>query len=133
MKTSLLILGFFVTLSCFSQENKDKKYNDAQNMQVVLEQEAQYPGGIDALFKCFNDSLEFTEEAIKAKVHGDVVISFFVETDGSLSEIMVISKVGYGIDERIVNLLKPLKYIPSIQNGVKLRMNIILTVPIRID
>ncbi|MCX6272354.1 MAG: energy transducer TonB [Bacteroidetes bacterium] len=116
-------------LPVFSQVTKP--YNDKQNMPVVLEQEAYYPAGMPALYKYFRDNITYTREAIEMKITGEVMVSFDVLTDSTLLDITLLSGVGYGIDEQVVGLFKPLKYAPSIQNGVKLKMNVIVTIPVR--
>jgi hypothetical protein len=50
--------------------------------------------------------------------------------DSTLSEISVLSGVGYGVDQEIVRLLAPLKYAPAIVNGEKTKMNVIITINI---
>jgi protein TonB len=108
-----------------------KAYNDKQNMEVVLEREPAFPKGESALYKYFYDSLNFTQEAINFKIDGEVMASFDVLPDSSLSNVLIISGLGYGIDEEFIRLLKQLRYSPSIQNGVPLKANVIITLPVR--
>lgn len=129
MKTifiTLLLLIVMLPFSGFSQGN-----GKSQNMTVTLEQEPYFPAGENALYRYFYDNLKYSDEAKAAELKGIIILGFDVETDSTLSNIGVIQGIGYGIDEQIVLLMKPLKYAPSIQNGFKLKMNMILNIPIR--
>lgn len=131
MKKSLLMLLLSVITALNLTGQETKKYNDKQNMPVVLEQEAFYPDGLPALFRYFRENIQYSQDAIDNKVFGEVMVSFDVLPDSSLKDITVLSGVGFGVDEEVVRLFKPLKYAPSVQNGVALKMNVIVTVPVR--
>ena len=126
----ILFLLMIISFSSISQEVK-KVYNDKQNMEVVLQQEAFYPSGEKALWKFFFKNMTYSQEAIDKKISGDVMVSFDVEIDSTITGVKVISGIGMGIDEEVVKLIKTLKYAPSIQNGVPLKMNVIVTIPVR--
>jgi hypothetical protein len=129
---SFSILFFLLVLPALIMAQVPKKaYNNKQNMEVVLEREPAFPKGESALYKYFYDSLNFTQEAINFKIDGEVMASFDVLPDSSLSNVLIISGLGYGIDEEFIRLLKQLRYSPSIQNGVPLKANVIITLPVR--
>jgi len=133
MKTFIhLLLIYMLPIVCVAQTGNTKKYDDSQNIDVVVEQEAHYPAGEEALFKYIYENIQYSEETRDIPIIGEVLLSFDVGFDSTLSDITVISGVGYGIGEEIARLLKPLKYAPSIQNGIKVKMNLMLTVPIRV-
>lgn len=51
-----------------------------------------------------------------------VIVQFVVDTDGNLSNIKALSKVGYGMEEEAVRVLKKAtKWEPAIQNGYKVK------------
>ena len=52
----------------------------------VVEQMPQYPGGPAALMQFLAQNIRYPEEAHKAGVQGRVIVSFVVETDGSISD-----------------------------------------------
>lgn len=131
MKKLLLFANMLMLMSLALPAQESKKYNDAQNMPVVLQQEAYYPGGQAALLKYFRDNIRYPQEAIDNKISGEVMVSFEVMPDSSLQDITLISGVDYGVDEEVIRLFKDLKYAPSIQNGVKLKMNVMVTIPVR--
>lgn len=132
MKARIFILALCTCLSLALNAQVTKKpYNDKQNMEVVLEREPAFPGGERALYQYFYDSLNFSEEAIALRIEGEIMASFDVMPDSTLSNVQIISGLGYGIDEAFTQLLKKLKYLPSIQNGTPLKANVILSIPVR--
>ncbi len=131
MTKAIIFFSSFLFLCGFTSFSQE--YNNAQNIKVVQEQEAYYPKGEQALFIYFYENIKYSKEAIDNKANGEVMLSFFVEADSSITNVQIFSNIGYGIDQQAVELLKKLKYAPSIQNGVKLRQNVMLSIPIRAD
>ncbi|HXA03094.1 MAG TPA: energy transducer TonB [Cytophagaceae bacterium] len=115
-----LILGF-----------TDSFAQSTQNMTVKQSREAQYAQGDAAVDQYFFDNLHYSDEAKHAKVDTEVMLSFMVEKDSTISNIKVIRDPGFGIGERLKELLSRMKYIPAIENGVTLRSKVILNVPVR--
>jgi protein TonB len=101
------------------------------NFHVVTQSEPSYPAGDKVLFTYFADSIKYSDEAKAKGISGNVLVSFNVMPDSTLSDVFVLSGVGYGIDDEVVKLLTPLKYAPGIQSGEKTKMNVILTVPVK--
>lgn len=132
MNTRFLCCIIFTLVTALSiAQNTGRVYNDKQNMEVVLEKEPAFPGGETALFKYFYDSLSYTQEAIELNLSGEVMLSFDVLPDSTISNALIISGLGYGIDEEVIRLIEKLKYAPSIQNGMQVKSNVILTLPLR--
>ena len=125
------LLSILLIPTLLSAQDKKGTYNDKQNLKVVLDKEPEYKGGEAALYKYINDSLLFTEEEITNKLSGEVMISFDVMPDSSLTNIGIVSGVSTGVDQQILQLFKKLKFGPSIQNGIALKMNVILSIPVR--
>jgi len=128
----LIFLFLFIPLGCFSQENNQQKKNpDDVNFSFKTEQEPYYPAGDNVLFAYFYNNIKYSDEAKAKNISGNIMISFDVMPDSSLTNIIVLSGVGFGIDEELVKLIEPLKYAPGIQSGVKTKMNVILTIPVK--
>lgn len=124
MKTLIKNILFILCLSFL------KAYSQA-NSQVSIQQEAQFPGGDRALVQYIYENIHWPDN-IKGKVIDDqCMISLDVRTDSLIENIIFLKKVGYGIDEQIGELLKRKKFIPSIQNNIPVKMNILLTIPIQ--
>jgi len=84
-------------------------------------------GGAGAWSKFLNKNLKYPEMAVDQHMQGKVWVSFIVEKDGRLSNIVVNRGAGYGMDEEALRVLKMAPaWKPGIQNGqpVRVRYNI---------
>lgn len=73
--------------------------------------------------------MRYPQQAIDAKAQGKVFLSFVVEKDGHISDIVVERGVGHGLDEEAVRVLKSAPaWKPGIQNGHPVRVK--FTMPI---
>jgi protein TonB len=93
--------------------------------------DAYYPEGDQALSKFIFHNLKYSEEAKAHKVSGEVMVSYWVETDSTLSNIRVITDLGYGCSENLSALMKNIKYVPAKVNGVPMKSKVLATFPIR--
>jgi len=90
---------------------------------VSLETQPSFPGGMNLFYEYLKKSVRYPKEAFENKIEGKVFLSFVVETDGSLTDIMVDRKLGSGTDEEAVRVLKESpKWIPGVQDGKKVRV-----------
>jgi outer membrane biosynthesis protein TonB len=132
MKTKL----FFLVVLCFplfanSQDNKTQQKNPYDvNFTAVTQQEPFFPAGDQALYTYFFKNIHYSDTAVARKITGNVMISFDVMADSTIANSVVLTGVGFGIDDEIVRLLGKLKYAPGIINGQATKMNVILTVPV---
>lgn len=117
-------------LTVICQDNQKSTKKDT-NFSVTTQQRPFYPGGDMELVMFFYKNITYSEEAIAKKISGNVMLSFDVLPDSTISNIAVLSNVGYGLEEQVVKLITPLKYAPGIQNGEAMKMNVILSVPVR--
>lgn len=104
---------------------------DTQNMKVEMTRDASYPEGDQALATYLFYNVKYSEEAKANKVEGDMMVSFFVEADSSLSNIKILTDLGYGCGESVKALLEKIKYTPALVNGTPMRSKVIITVPLR--
>jgi TonB family protein len=88
-----------------------------------VEQVPEFPGGINAFGTFLAKNIRYPAEARSNGVQGRVIISFVVETDGSLSNLRIARGIGHGADEEAVRVLalSP-NWQPGIQNGKKVRV-----------
>lgn len=66
-------------------------------------------------------NLQFPAEAKEREIQGTVRLSFVVETDGSVSNIIIINSVGGGCDNEAIRLLQETVWIPAEKNGKYVR------------
>ncbi len=74
-------------------------------------------GGVSAPILIYSVEPEFSEEARKAKVAGNVLVNLYVDQNGNPSHVHVIRGVGMGLDEKAVEAVKQYKFKPAMENG----------------
>lgn len=90
---------------------------------MSMESPPQYPGGMDKFYKFIGDNLKYPAMAADNNIQGKVIVSFTIEKDGSLTEPKVERKLGYGLDEEALRVLKLTKrWNPGMQNGKPVRV-----------
>jgi protein TonB len=74
-------------------------------------------GGVSAPQVIYQVEPEFSEEARKAKVAGNVLVNLWVGTDGLPSHVHVIRGVGMGLDEKAIEAVRQYRFKPAMENG----------------
>jgi periplasmic protein TonB len=74
-------------------------------------------GGVSAPVLIFSVEPEFSEEARKAKVAGNVLVNLWVDVNGNPSHVHVIRGVGMGLDEKAAEAVRQYKFKPALENG----------------
>lgn len=123
-KNILLLLLIFFSIVGFSQADK-------QNIKVVTNSEPAYPKGDQELYNYVFSNINYSEEAKKKYLEGEVMLSFDVKTDSTVTNIIVISGVGFGVDEEVKRIVQKIKFLPAKQNGIVIKMNTMYTFPIK--
>ena len=95
----------------------------------VVEQNAEYSGGMSALINFISSTIVYPEYAKENEIQGRVYLQFVVKSDGTLSDIQVARSVPGAsmLDKEAIRVLKLTsgKWKPAQQNGkpVSCRMN----------
>lgn len=74
-------------------------------------------GSVSAPVLIYSVEPEFSEEARKAKVAGNVLVNLYVDQNGLPSHVHVIRGVGMGLDEKAVEAVKQYRFKPAMENG----------------
>ena len=133
-------MGLAALTACESQMadlNTDNSTSSVMNqtkitqwMGEVVEPQPSFPGGQKALIKFLSENIEYPEQALKDSIEGRVVVAFFIDTDGSVTDPEVVRELHPLLDAealRVVNLMP--KWKPGYQNGapVKVKYNLPIT------
>jgi TonB family protein len=73
---------------------------------IVPYQIAEYPGGEEAMMQFIKEHLRYPASAAKNNIEGRVVVSFRVETDGTLSDIHVLKGLDPACDEEALRVVR---------------------------
>ena len=105
------------------KEFTDKVYD-------VVDEHPHFPGGNGALLDWLSKNIHYTSGC--ASIQGRVVVSFFVEPDGSLSDIELVRKVAPELDEEVLHVVKAMpKWIPASQNNKPIRAKFTMPITFR--
>lgn len=121
----LLMISAF-TLNVNAQE---KKSDNSDVVYTVVENEAEFPGGVAAMNRFLAENIKYPTLAKQKNIEGKVIISFIVEKNGSLSDIRTIKDIGEGCGYegiRIVRLMP--KWKPAKQKGQPVRQQFLLPI-----
>ncbi|GAB3896253.1 energy transducer TonB [Spirosoma agri] len=94
---------------------------------IAVEQQPEYPGGIDALRTFLSKNLTYPRPAASSGIAGRVYVSFVVNSDGSLTDVHVQKGIGFGCDEEAVRVIQKMpRWKPGKQAGrpVRVRYNL---------
>lgn len=94
-----------------------------------IEEMPEFPGGLSALQDFMSSNITMPKAARKAKLRGKVIVQFAVDTDGSISDIVVIRDIGNGCGNEVARMVKSMpKWKPGKQNGVLVKVPFTLPV-----
>lgn len=99
----------------------------AEEIFMVVEEQAAFPGGQKAWSKFLKKNLNYPKQAQRMGIEGRVFLSFVVDKAGAISDIAVVRGIGGGCDQEAIRVLeKSPKWSPGKQRGraVKSRMSI---------
>lgn len=96
---------------------------------VAVEQEPEFPGGIDSLYAWINRNLRYPEQARKENITGKVYVTFVVEKDGSIGNPKLLRDIGFGCGAEAIRVVKAMpKWNPGKQRGKPVRVQFNLPV-----
>ena len=102
---------------------EEPKQEVAQKVFDVVEQMPMFPGGPAALKEYLAKNVKYPIPAQENGISGRVVISFVVETDGSITQVQVAKPVDPLLDKEAARVVSSMpKWVPGQQNGQKVRV-----------
>lgn len=112
------------TLTSNTDYSSDKIYTSVETM-------PEYPGGIDA-FREFV-AQNYKNPKVSRDIKGNLIVTFVIEPDGSMSNIKVVRDLGFGIGFEAIRVLKLAdKWTPGTQDGKPVRVNYTLPIIVKI-
>lgn len=125
-KTTLYKNDQFVKIVSYQNQMKGKA--DPVYEAWEVEKAVGYKHGFNSLMDTImNYSLENMLPENISKSH--LILEFIVETDSTTSNFIVIKSIDDQFDEKVIDLLKKLSFIPAQHNGIAVRSS--FTIPIR--
>jgi TonB family protein len=86
---------------------------------TVVENQPNFPGGMEQLGKYLSDNLKYPAAAERANVEGRVFVSFIVTTTGEVKNVRILKGIGFGADEEATRVVAAMpRWKPGSQDGV---------------
>lgn len=130
-----LILMTAMAVFCLTTASAQKTVVSQKNQKVyeVVDQMPEFPGGMPAMIEFLQKNVKYPADAEKQKVEGRVLVSFVVETDGSITDIKVMKKAFPSLDAEAVRVAKAMpNWKPGKQKGKVVRVHFSLPISFRL-
>ena len=89
---------------------------------VVIDEQAEFPGGLPALMKWLSQQIRYPEAAQQNDIQGRVVVRFVVEKDGSIGQVTIVKGINKDLDSEAIRVVKNMpKWHPGKNNGIPVR------------
>ena len=96
---------------------------------TVVENEPEFPGGMDALYKYLSQNIKYPQLARENGITGKVYVTFVVEKDGSIANPKILRDIGGGCGAEAIRVVKAMpKWNPGKQRGKAVRVQFNLPV-----
>ncbi len=109
-----------------------KAYNKTDTTDIfnAVEQQAEFPGGMEAFSKYLQDNLKYPEAAQKANIQGKIYVQFVINRDGSSEKFEVLkSTENESLDNEALRVLKSIpKWEAGKQSGRNVRSRFIVPI-----
>lgn len=128
---SLSLFALLVMVCAFSLNvnAQEKKSDNSDVVFTVVENEAEFPGGVEAMNRFMAENIKYPTLAKQKNIEGKVIISFIVEKNGTLSDIRTIKDIGEGCGDEGVRIVKLMpKWKPAKQKGQPVRQQFLLPI-----
>ena len=115
------------------QKKKVVKKVDNDKVFDVVEEMPKFPGGDEGMMQFLNSEVKYPKEALEKGTQGRVVVTFIVNTDGSVSDPKVVKSVNPALDAEAIRVVNAMpKWTPGKQNGHTVRVKFTIPVTFRL-
>ena len=112
------------------EEEGEMPEDDQSDVFVIVDEEPQFPGGQEALYKWLEENIKYPEQAKENGIEGKVYVTFVIEKDGSITNAKLLRDIGGGCGAEAVRAVKTMpRWIPAKQRGetVRVQFNLPIT------
>ena len=103
-------------------EVKEEVEEVEEEVFLVVEEDPEFPGGLDALSKFIADNIKYPQLAKENNITGKVFVSFVVEKDGRVGQVKILRDIGGGCGNEAVRVVKMMpRWKPGKQRGKAVR------------
>jgi TonB family protein len=121
MKKIILFIPFIILFAC----------NASKDMVEIQPSPA---GGMQGWSNYLSENLRYPTDARRKGIEGKVMVSFVVNTDGTVSDIEILQGIGGGCDEEAIRIVKESpKWEPGIVRGKAVRTRMRLPLNFKLE
>lgn len=124
----------FLSISCFGQ-NKPKEIDKEFIFELIdIEIQPEYEGGILGFSRYIGKNFIIPKQAENKNINGKIFVQFVIENDGSLTDVIVLKGLGYGLDEEAIRVVSNCKkWTPGRIKGETIRSKFVIPINLTID
>lgn len=101
------------------------KEEEPVKIYTVVEQDPEFPGGLEARNKFIADNIKYPQIARDNNITGKVFVTFVVEKDGRLTNIKLLRDIGGGCGKEAIRIVQNMpKWIPGKSRGKNVRVQV---------
>ncbi len=119
------LLGFSnhtLATQIYALNDSTPKKTIKKTVSTTSDTKPEFPGGKPAFMNFLKNHIVYPDSAKAHNIAGQVIASFFINADGSVSDIMILKGLGDGISEGVVQSLKAMpRWKPATHNGKSIR------------
>jgi protein TonB len=121
----VLFAGTSLALQAQDLPALPKSENDTSaEIFTVIEINPEFPGGIAKMYEFIGKNIKYPKEAKENNIQGRVVVQFVVVEDGSISDVKVLTDLGYGLGEEAVRVIQMMpNWKPGMQKGKPVKVS----------
>ena len=125
----VIIVVLLLSAAHFAQSAPDKaSENSGQNSETVY---TAHTIGLTAPRVISQVDPQFTKEAKRAKIYGQVSLLLVVNSAGKATNIRVVQGLGYGLDEKAIEAIGKWKFRPAMKDGTPVAVEITVLMDFR--
>ena len=123
MKKSILPAFLLMMVLALTEQRLFAQDDEKVYTFVAMENPPSFPGGITKFYEFLGKNIKYPKQAMENNVQGTVKVFFIVEKDGSITNIEVPEKIGSGLDEEAMRVMRlSPKWVMGIQSGKPVRV-----------
>ncbi|HYI78465.1 MAG TPA: energy transducer TonB [Chryseolinea sp.] len=110
-----------------------KEASDEDVIFTIVEQQAEFDGGFEAMAKFLAKNMKYPAQARRMGIEGSVFVSFVIDREGNISDPQVIKGISADCDKeaiRVVKMMPPWR--PGKQNGKAVKCRFVLPIKFRL-
>lgn len=115
-------------------EIEEEEVVEEEEIFHVVEEEPEFPGGMEALYKYLGESIKYPQLAKENNIEGKVYVTFVVEKDGSIANPRILRDIGGGCGNEAIRVVKAMpKWKAGKQRGKNVRVQFNLPVSFKLN